>query len=167
MAEASGRAARPASRGGQRNLVFVVAAAEAPPAELHGVADEVRILFPWASLLRGVLGLDATVVGGIRRLLAPDALVTSLVSVAGRDRLTDVRSLDGRGLADVTARLAAHGFDITLARPATLEEVRGTRSTWGRRLVGGAADRLVWRLDMRRGRRAEPEPEGQPEVAAV
>src|SRR4026207_1751541 len=55
-AEATPPAApRPRARGGRPNLLFVAAAAESLPPELLGLADEVRILFPWGSLLRGVL----------------------------------------------------------------------------------------------------------------
>ncbi len=57
MAEASRRAARPAARGGVANALFVVAAAERPPIELLGIADEVTINFPWGSLLRGALAM--------------------------------------------------------------------------------------------------------------
>ncbi len=53
MAGCSRRAAR---RQGLANALFAVAAAEQPPLELHGVAGALRVNFPWASLLRGVLG---------------------------------------------------------------------------------------------------------------
>ena len=49
------------------NALFVVAAAERVPAELHGLADELTILFPWGSLLRGALALDERRRGGGHR----------------------------------------------------------------------------------------------------
>src|SRR4029453_7667927 len=65
MAETSRRAAR---RAAVPNVLFLVASAEAPPSELLGLADEVRILFPWGSLLRGLLGHDERVARGIAAL---------------------------------------------------------------------------------------------------
>ena len=82
------RDARPPARGGRPNALFVVAAAEAPPRELIGLADEVRILFPWGSLLRGVLGQDnrllvpTALVGGGAFLLAADTLARNIVAPA-------------------------------------------------------------------------------------
>jgi 16S rRNA (adenine(1408)-N(1))-methyltransferase len=61
MAEASRRAARRPDRGGLPNALFVVAAAEALPPELDGLADLVTVHFPWASLLRGLLTADPAV----------------------------------------------------------------------------------------------------------
>jgi 16S rRNA (adenine(1408)-N(1))-methyltransferase len=51
MVEASRRAAGPARKGGLDNALFVLAAAEAPPAELWALAARVTVLFPWGSLL--------------------------------------------------------------------------------------------------------------------
>ena len=66
MAEASRRAAKPAHKGGQPNVRFILAAAEAPPPALAGIAGLVTVRFPWGSLLRGCLGED-TAVAGARR----------------------------------------------------------------------------------------------------
>ena len=46
MVEASRRAARATKRGGLSNALFVVAAAEAVPAELDGRADALTVHFP-------------------------------------------------------------------------------------------------------------------------
>ena len=77
MAESSLRAARSPVKGGVPNVLFAVAAAERPPAELCGRVDEVSILFPWGSLLRGVLALDpaaaASGVPSIRNRCGPAA----------------------------------------------------------------------------------------------
>ena len=147
MAETSRRAARPAHKGGRSNLLFVVAAAESPPPELLGLAHEVRILFPWGSLLRGVLGADARVAEGIARLTRPGGRVSAIVSVTPRDGLEATASFDPAGLAGIGD--AARRFDLrlTATRRASVEDVRATRSTWGRRLLAGAGDRPVWRLE--------------------
>ena len=88
MAEASRRAARPAARGGIPNALFVVAAAEAVPAELHGIADLVTINLPVGlAAARRPRARRARPTDGIARLVAPGGRVEMLLAPAGRDRL--------------------------------------------------------------------------------
>ncbi len=89
MAESSLRAARPARKSGLPNALFVVAAAERPPAELTGIAAEVTITMPWGFLLRGALALDdaCAAAAGIASLLAPGGGVRILLSIDPRDGL--------------------------------------------------------------------------------
>ena len=148
MAETSRRAARPSAKGGRPNLLFVVAAAESPPPELVGLADEVRILFPWGSLLRGVLGADERVAQGIAALARPGGRVSAIVSVTPRDGLDGTASIDPSGLAGIADAAQRFGLRLTATRLADVEDVRATRSTWGRRLLAGASDRPVWRLEL-------------------
>ena len=51
------QARRKPARGGAPNALFIVAAAEALPEPLTGIADEITINYPWGSLLRIVVGL--------------------------------------------------------------------------------------------------------------
>ena len=147
MAETSRRAARAAARGGRPNLLFVAAAAESPPEELIGLADEVRILFPWGSLLRGVLGRDDRIVRGIAALARPGALVTATISVTPADGVGSIRELDAATIAGLQRERRTSGLGLTGSRRLDREEVRATRSTWGRRLLGGGGDRPVWQLE--------------------
>ena len=128
MATSSRRAAR---RGALPNALFAVAAAEDPP--LSDVADEITVNFPWASLLRGVLGRDEAVLAGIARLAAPGASVRALVSVVERDGVPEV---DVDELASAYAR---HGLRLVDARPATATEIAASGSSWAKRLRAGAA----------------------------
>jgi 16S rRNA (adenine(1408)-N(1))-methyltransferase len=149
MAEVSRRAARSAVRGGLPNAMFVVAAAEAPPPELLGIADELTINFPWGSLLRGALALDRTAAAGVAGLLRPGACLTVFVSITDRDGL-DVAAFEGPVAADALAiRWAAHGIRLEDVRPASIDELAATRSSWARRLRAGH-DRPAWRLRLRR-----------------
>ena len=103
MIEASRRAAGPARRGGLPNALFVVAAAEAMPPELNGVAEVVTIHLPWGSLLRGALAIDEAVAAGIAGLVAPGGRVEILLAPATRDQLDDAIDVGeriGNGLAD-------------------------------------------------------------------
>jgi len=146
MAETFRRAARAPAKGGRPNLLFVAAAAESLPPELLGLADEVRILFPWGSLLRGVLGVDERVARGIASLVRAGGRVSAIVSITPRDGLATA-SLDPVGIAGLADPARGTSLRLTAARPVDPEDVRATHSTWGRRLLGGAADRPVWRLD--------------------
>lgn len=151
MAEASRRAARPTRKGGLPNALFVAGAAETPPAELCGIADTVTAWFPWGSLLRGVLGLDDAAARGLATLVRPDGgRVEALVSVTARDRLDGVASLDGPALDRLAGAHRRFGLELVSVAPATAEEVRATRSSWGRRLLASGSDRPVWRLSLRR-----------------
>jgi SAM-dependent methyltransferase len=139
MAESSRRARKAAP-----NAVFVAASAETFAAELPGIADRVVLLFPWAALLRGAVGLDPTVGRAIASLARPRGRIETLLSVTPRDGAARVTALpaDPRPSPDLL---------VETARPATREEIVASRSTWGRRLLApGGAARPVWRFVWRR-----------------
>ena len=92
------------------------------------------INFPWASLLRGVLGRDEAVLAGIARLAAPGASIGSLVSVVPRDGVPAVPP-DG----ELAAAYARHGLRLVEARPATADEIAASGSSWAKRLRAGRA----------------------------
>src|SRR5439155_416766 len=124
MAEASLRAARPVRKGGLPNLLFAVASAERPPVELCGRVDEVTVLCPWGSLLRGTLAIDPVAAAGIAGLLAPDGVVRALVSVTDRDAAaTDLRPLAFGDGDDIGRRWAAFGLALTRFEPAPDDEI--------------------------------------------
>jgi 16S rRNA (adenine(1408)-N(1))-methyltransferase len=150
MAETSRRAARPASKGGLPNALFLAAAAEALDPVLDFCADLVTVTFPWGSLLRGALALHeaAAVTVSIARLVRRDGRVSMFLSVTARDVIAGLPCLDNEALADVASRYAELGLCLVEARPATTEEVRASGSTWARRLRAGP-DRDVWSLDLR------------------
>jgi 16S rRNA (adenine(1408)-N(1))-methyltransferase len=149
MAERSRRAARSPRKDGLPNAVFVASAAEALPAELDGSADEVTVLFPWGSLLRGALGLDEGVAEAIAGLLKRGGRLRVVLSVAPRDGIAEIPCLDETGVADVARRQACHGLDLVAARLATAEDLAGIRSSWAGRLRSDPS-RAVWMLEFRR-----------------
>ena len=165
MAEASRRAARATKRGALPRALFVVAAAEALPAELDGLADMLTVQFPWGSLLRGLLEADPSIVSGIARLLKPGAVATLLLSVTERDRATIGRdSVDEGTFWALAPRYAVHDLLLREVRPATAEEIVGSHSTWAKRL-GAGSRRPAWLV---RFERAEVGKSGiVPELAAA
>jgi 16S rRNA (adenine(1408)-N(1))-methyltransferase len=135
MAEASRRAAGPARKGGLDNALFVLAAAEAPPAELRALASMVTVRFPWGSLLRGCLGRDSVVVGGIAGLLAPAGTLELLLAPSDRDALDGLPTEAAAVIAAAAEAFGAADLRMVQARPATDGEVRASGSTWARRLL--------------------------------
>jgi hypothetical protein len=100
-------------------------------------------------LLRGVLGQDDEVLAGVRRLMAPGATATILVSVVPRDGLPVMP--ERRELEEAYAR---QGLTLE-TRPATGAEVAASASSWAKRLRA-PLDRPVTLL------RAATSLEGQP-----
>jgi 16S rRNA (adenine(1408)-N(1))-methyltransferase len=139
MAEASRRAAGPARKGGLENVLFVLAAAEAPPEELRELAARVTVHFPWGSLLRGCLGGDAAVASGIAELVAPGGVLELLVAPADRDGLDGLPTEPAAVIAAATSTFGTLGLRFVEARAASDAEVRASGSTWARRLLSNPA----------------------------
>lgn len=134
MAESSRRAAGPLRKGGLRNAAFIVAAAEAMPPELRGIAAFVTVNLPWGSLLRGCLGTDPAVAGGIAGLVAPGGRLQLLLAPAERDGLRDL-ALEPADLVDAAGRaFEPAGLHLVEGRAATTDELRASGSTWAKRL---------------------------------
>jgi len=148
MATASRRAAAKPARGGLPNAVFVVAAAEALPPELDGVADLVTGHFPWGSLLRGLLHADPAVMAGLTRVMRPGAILAMLLSTTARDRGAGVVPIQAATLQALAKSYATWGLAVTEARPATAADVAAAHSTWGKRL-GAGGRRPAWLLRAR------------------
>ena len=134
MAEASRRAARSPRKGGLANAAFVVAAAEAPPAELAGLAHLVTVRFPWGSLLRGVIGRDEPVAAGLASLVAEEGALELLLAPIERDGLDGVPTSTAGLAAGAASAFEPHGFQIERVGEPTAAEIRASGSTWARRL---------------------------------
>jgi 16S rRNA (adenine(1408)-N(1))-methyltransferase len=145
MTAASRRAAARPSRGGLPNALFVVAAAEALPAELDGVADLVTVHFPWGSLLRGLLDADPATMTDLTRVLRPGATLQLLLSSTVRDRGAGVAPIQAATLHALAESYATWGLAVTQLRPATVADVAAAHSTWGKRL-GAGTRRPAWLL---------------------
>lgn len=110
---------------------------------LHGLAQALTVNFPWASLLRGVLGHDEAVLAGVASLLAPGAEGSILLSVVPRDGVPAVPPREA-----LAAAYARRGLSLVEARPARSEEVAASGSSWAKRLRAGT-DRPVTLLRLR------------------
>lgn len=141
-------ASRRADRRGPANALFFAAGAEALVATpLAGHADLVTVLFPWGSLLRGIVGLDDAALCGVASLLGPDGRLEVLASVVPSDGVPGVACLDAGARPAMARAWSAAGLRLTAMRPASAAEVAASGSTWARRLRAGGDDRPVWRLE--------------------
>lgn len=145
MREVSHRASRKPSRGGRTNALFVVAAVEALPEELSGLADTLAVNFPWGSLLSALVRPDPEVLAGLRGLLKPGG---ELVMLLNQSVLDDRPYAERLGLPPLTderfeevvgpAYLAA-GFQVREQR--LLEGEAPHQTSWGQHLTLGSARR--------------------------
>ena len=148
MRERSAAAARPVARGGLPNAVFLASGAEQLPADLAAFADELRVILPWGSLLRGALGPEARFLELLARLLRPGARAELVLSTGPREAATGLVALDGPAAEALAEAYARAGFVARTIAPVTAADVAGLGSSWARRL-GIPTRRSAWRLTLR------------------
>lgn len=131
------------------NILFAVAPAEDLPVELSGAADEIRIHFPWGSLLRMVLDADQGLLDQLAALLEPGGRLVVALSIVPRDRVAGLAELDGAGAEEILERLRARGhFHGGTVAELTPGAVRDLHSTWANRLRVGH-QRRGWLIETR------------------
>jgi 16S rRNA (adenine(1408)-N(1))-methyltransferase len=148
VASAMAESSRRADRRGPANTLFLAAGAESlVDSPLAGTADLVTVTFPWGSLLRGVVGLDAAALAGVAAALRPGGgRLEVLASVVPPDGVDGLACLDEAAAPRIAEAWACAGLGLVEMRPATPADVGAVRSSWARRL----GDRPVWRLEGQR-----------------
>ena len=144
MIESSRRAA---GRAGLSNAVFVASGVDRLPPELAGFADRVDVRFPWGSLLRGALGLDAEMTESIARLVGRHGSLEIALSLVSGDAVEgrDPGPFSEGDIARIAAAFRPHGLHLIDVVEITARDVAATRSSWARRLRVGV-DRPAWRI---------------------
>ena len=139
MAEASRRVSRVGTKGGLPNAIFVAAGVDRLPPELDGIADRVSVHFPWGSLLRGALGLDAGMTAAIARLVAPGGELVLVLSLTARDAVEgrEPRPLDDADTGRIVEAFLPHGLILESCEELSPTDLAGLASTWARRLRVG------------------------------
>jgi 16S rRNA (adenine(1408)-N(1))-methyltransferase len=134
------RASRKPSRGGRPNVLFVVASVESPPGELLHVANEVKVIYPWAALLRGLLLPERPVLDGLRALAAPGATFDLVLTYDAPHDLgagLSLPSLDAAAIDRLREPYRTAGLLIESSELLDRDEALAVPSTWGRRLLHG------------------------------
>ena len=90
---------------------------------LAGAVDLVTVTFPWGSLLRGVLGLDAAALAGVAAMVAPGGHIEVLASVVPSDGVEGIATLDATCEPEIRRRLGRRSASILSRcdRPSTAE----------------------------------------------
>ena len=143
LREAAKLAERKPARGGAPNTLYIAASAETLPAELpelRAAADWITIYFPWAALLRLILGGDPQVADTLNALAAPRARLSVVLNAEaapdGFDRPTP-QSVS----KSLKSPLEVAGFRVT--RAEWLDAADAPPTTWGGRLVKGSGRAMV------------------------
>ena len=93
-----------------------------------------------------VLGLDGAVLSGVCGLVARDGWVQVRSSVLPGENVPGLAGVDSSKAPAIALDWAAYDFELVSMRPATADDLRASRSSWGRRL----GDRPAWLLTIRR-----------------
>lgn len=154
LEKSSTRATRKPAKGGLPNAMFVRAAVESLPEEFEGIASEIRVNFPWGSLLRGVAAPDAEVLASLRRVARGGAVLEIVIGV---DAVRDKAELERLGVppmtleriaSDLAPRYEAAGFAAAAFCELPVEEWSRLETSWARKLSGNDA-RRVFRMRFR------------------
>lgn len=143
MRESATQARRKPQRGGAANALFLVAAAEALPEALSGVADEIAINYPWGSLLRMVVAPEEAALARIAAIGKPGASLTILLTYSIFEDPDYLRRLamppfDEAAVAERLAPAYARaGIAIERHGIVGADEIPH-RTRWGRKLTAGS-----------------------------
>lgn len=141
------KASKSIIKGGLKNILYVVAAAEALPKELNGLISEVTILFPWGSLLKAVASGHEHFLQNLKRVMVKNAtvrIVFSLEDKIEKKVMADLglSSLNKESLDRLCLAYARLGFAMKW-RFIAQDELKSFESTWAKRLAYGRPRRYV------------------------
>ena len=125
---------RSSSRTAPRNALYLIANAQALACELYGLATRITINFPWGSLLEGLLDVDPGLLGGIKAIARPGAVLE--VRLNGGALASIGWSLEAGG-EQVREVLGANGFAAAAPTHLNAQALRACPTTWAKRLAFG------------------------------
>jgi 16S rRNA (adenine(1408)-N(1))-methyltransferase len=144
LREVSFRAGRKPGRGGTANAWCVRAAVEALPPALDGLADEIRVYFPWGSLLRAVLLPDVDLLRRIARMGRPGAAFHARVNASIFDDPHLATRLRLPSLGNESVKTKAVSYAAGGIRLETRSVIHDEAPTsWARRLTRGSVVRVL------------------------
>lgn len=122
------------------NALFVIASAQALPAELDGLISQVHINFPWGSLLEGLLADADPLHGALASITRPSASIE--IYLNGEALATAGWTLEA-GADRIERRLSAAGWRTQGRACLDAGSLRAFPSTWARRLAFGRDPRAI------------------------
>lgn len=144
LREVSFRAGRKPGRGGAANAWCLRAAVEALPPALDGLADEIRVHFPWGSLLRAVLLPDVDLLRQIARVGRPGAAFHARVNASIFDHPHLVARLRLPSLGNESVETKIELYEAAGIRLETWSVIHDEAPTsWARRLTRGSVVRVL------------------------
>ena len=144
LIEFSSKALRKLSKGGLSNLLYILAAVENLPHELHDLADRVYINFPWGTLLQGVALVHELTWDNITKICKNGALIQIIF---GYDSQHDKREIERLNLPilneaylqnSMIPKLENLGFNVIDVKLLTVNDLREYPSTWAKKLSYGS-----------------------------
>ena len=145
MTDTAKKAAKKPAKGGLGNLLLVIGAVEALPAELYGIADEVTVYFPWGSLLEAVVKPVPDSLQQIGRIAREGTAFTFITTYQDS---YEGHEIEKRGLPELSldyfetahrAALSECGFVTESVMELSPEQVLALGTQWAKRLGGGRA----------------------------
>ncbi len=122
------------SRKSLPNALYLIANAEALPAELSGLASHITVNFPWGSLLTGLFESGSKVIENLRMIAQPGA--TLEIRLNSSALLKEGLSLEQGGVM-VQQALQMSGFDVKPPVTLDADALRTYPTTWAKRLASG------------------------------
>lgn len=143
MAEIASKLIRKPEKGGLSNVLLVLATAEAMPEELKSIADCVTVLFPWGSLLEGIIKPNVKMLEAICGIAKSGAQFEFITTYSDSCEAT---TIDRRELPELSLEyfngeyrgtLSKSGFEIVQIELLGNDYVKGFDSKWAKRLAFG------------------------------
>ena len=140
LVKISEKACRRTEKRGAPNALFLQATVEELPDELNGIAREVRIQFPWGSLLRSVAVAEEVILKNLRRLCGDNAKLEILIGI---DPKRDKSELQRLGVPDLSVEhvkqklltaYEANGFSVFEYNIIPSSRWPAIESSWARKL---------------------------------
>lgn len=128
------------SRAKLPNILFIVAGALELPRELHGLASDITINFPWGSLLKGLLMADPALMDG---LAGSAQTVASLQIRLNSGALAETGTTLEAGAVRIRDNLLRSGWLVGGLNIMDACALRTFPSTWARRLAVGRDHRAI------------------------
>lgn len=145
MRQVSQKAAAKRERGGVSNALFVWAGVESLPSELHAMASEVTINYPWGSLLKALVEPNLEVLEGIAQLARSGASLTMLINISVFENHEYCQKLGlplfilEKSKAHLISCYRKAGIDLKSFQ--VLDQNVPHRTTWGQKLTQGSGAR--------------------------